>query len=110
MSCCIIGLAMIYQLIAAWQAIARWCGVPRRAARATRHWLRHLDFRMLVQIRPYLLTVLLAFESGAAVAFMRSDHISTAGFITSNLNELRVSYLSMCSHARILLHLTDNYF
>lgn len=73
MTCCVIALALAYQLIAAWRGLKRLLGIAERAPRAPRApgvaianllgYLRHPALRVA-------LVVVLALEAGFAGAYV----------------------------------------
>jgi len=67
MTCCVIALALAWQLIHAWQRLRGWVGLaPRRAGRAAtrlRAWLARPTVRVA-------LLAVIAFEAGAAGTYV----------------------------------------
>ncbi len=92
MTCCVIALALAWQVIHAWQRLRGWCGLaPRRASLAAtrlRAWLTRPALRIA-------LLAVIAFEAGAAGTYVY-QHRSHIG------HELGTAVFGVTGYARDL--------
>ncbi len=92
MTCCVIALALAWQVIHAWQRLRAWFGLaPRRAGQAAtrlRAWLTRPAVRVA-------LLAIIAFEAGAAGTYVY-QHRSHIG------HEIGAAVFGMTDYARDL--------